>query len=133
MQKTYYSTLHKLLVITTCEVSYTIPLIRTQLYPLVPPVIEVRASRTTVGLLDDLTLSCVVLNAAVPMPQNYTWVYTDSNTTLAMESNSSTITIAPFKDGAGTYRCEVFTLAGLGESNITIEVEGIHVILPGTL
>lgn len=89
--------------------------------------IEVRASRTTVGLLDDLTLNCVVINA-VPMPDNYTWVYAE-NTTLVIESNSSTITISPFKDGIGTYRCEVFTLAGFDESSITIEVEGIRMFI----
>ena len=79
--------------------------------------------RTTVGLLDDVTLTCVV-NRAVPMPDNYTWIHVDTNTTLVEETISSTYTFAPFKDEIGTYRCEVITEAGYGMDTIAIELEG---------
>lgn len=93
---------------------------------LVPPEIEVRTNRTilTVGLLDELILTCVVTRA-IPMPNNYTWIYVDTNTTLVEESNSSTYIYIPYKDKIGTYRCEAFTIAGLGMATITINLEGM--------
>ena len=86
----------------------------------VPPEVEVIPN--TFGLLDDVTLTCVV-NRAVPMPDNYTWIHVDTDTTLVEETNSSTYTFVPFKDEIGTYRCEVITEVGYGMDTITFEPE----------
>ena len=94
---------------------------------IVPPEIEVTTDRTTVGLLDDVTLTCVV-NRAVPMPDNYTWIHVDTNTTVAIGSSSTyTLNFVPIKDEIGGYRCEVITIAGFGMANITIilDIDGM--------
>ena len=88
-----------------------------------------RANHTTlaIGVLDKLILTCIVTRA-IPMPNNYTWIYADTNTTLVAESNSSTYTYISYKDEIGTYRCETVTIAGMGVATFTINAESKYTI-----
>lgn len=79
----------------------------------------------TASILDTVTLTCIATRA-IPMPNIYTWIHVDTNTTLVVGA-SSTYTFTPFKDqmhGTYSYRCEVITVAGSGVATITIELEG---------
>ena len=92
-------------------------------HSIAPPEIEVRTNNTSVGLLDDVTLTCVATRA-IPLPDNYTLTHVDTNTTVAVGS-SATYTLSPYKNEIGTFKCETMTIAGYGMNNITIELEGM--------
>ena len=77
---------------------------------------------TTASILDTVTLTCIAIRA-IPMPNEYTWIHVDTNTTLMV--GSSTYTFSPLRDEVyGTFRCEVITTAGFGMDDITIKLEG---------
>lgn len=91
--------------------------------PIAPPEIEVRTDSTTVGLLDDVTLACVLIRA-IPVPDNYTLIHVNTNTTVAVGA-SPMYTFSPYKKNEiGTYKCETMTIAGYGMANITIKLQG---------